>query len=190
MPELLDQPAVGRVLAEPALERQLRPVIDQALVGEFDRAVFGDQQAGIDQAAEDTIRRWRQRGARDHPPEQALAFDGAIVDPDQVARERAPQGAGLLGRGLRVIQRLLQLGRDGALHAAERPVLLEGEAPIRSALVVQGLERVGQQRQGVGRADVLDDVLGEPGLELEAEAFRRLLDDLSQRADSAQGRLA
>ncbi len=62
--ELVDQPAIGGVLSEPGLQRQLWPVVDHALMGEFDRAVLGRQQAGIDQTADDTIRRLRQRCAR------------------------------------------------------------------------------------------------------------------------------
>ena len=61
LPKLVDQPAIGSALGEPGLERQLRPVVDQALVSEFDRAGPGQQQSGIDQAANEPIRCWRQR---------------------------------------------------------------------------------------------------------------------------------
>ena len=73
----------------------------------------------------DPIRRLRQRRARDHPPEQALAFDRTFVDPDEMARECAPEGLGLLGGRLRVGKDQLQPGRDGTLHAAEGLVLSE-----------------------------------------------------------------
>ena len=57
--KLVDQPAIGGVLNEPGVERQLRPVADHAFMGEFDRAVLGRQQAGIDESADETIRRLR-----------------------------------------------------------------------------------------------------------------------------------
>jgi hypothetical protein len=57
--ELVDQPSIGGVLSEPCPERQLRPVVDQTLVREFDRGALGRQETGIDQTADDPIRRTR-----------------------------------------------------------------------------------------------------------------------------------
>ena len=57
--KLVDQPAIGGVLNEPGIERQLWPFADHAFMGEFDRAFLGRQQAGIDKSADETIRRLR-----------------------------------------------------------------------------------------------------------------------------------
>ena len=76
LPELVYQPAIGSIQSEPSLELQLRPVINQALVSELDCAVLGHEQASIDQAADDTIGRLRQRSTRDDTPEHAFTFNG------------------------------------------------------------------------------------------------------------------
>ena len=187
--ELVDQPSIRSVLSEPGLQRQLRPVVDQALVGELDGGVLGRQQAGIDQSADDTTCRLWQRCARDDTPQQALAFDCTLIDPNEVAGEGALQGPGLIGCRFRVAQHRLQLRPDGSLHPAKTSVIVEGEAPSRAGTVIERLQRVGQQWQGVGGVDILDDPFREPRLQLEPKPVGRLLDDLGERADGAQWRL-
>ena len=45
----------------------------------------------IDKTANEAIRPSRQRVAQDDSPKQALAFDRAFIDLNQIAGERAPQ---------------------------------------------------------------------------------------------------
>ena len=59
-------------------------------------------------------------------------------------------------------------------------VRIEGEAPICAATIIQRLQRVGQQWQGVGGVDILDDAFREPWLQLEPKPVGRLLDDLGE----------
>src|SRR5215468_1876633 len=108
-------------------------------MGKFDGAIPGDEQAGIDQTADDAIRRTRQRSTRDDTPEQALAFDRALVDPNEVAREGALQASHFVSCRFRIGRSPFELRRDRSLHAAQTAILIECEAPIRTALLVQRL---------------------------------------------------
>src|SRR5262249_20740607 len=111
---------------------------------------------------------------------KALAFDRALIDPNETAYEGAPQRPGLLFRRFRVAQHQFKLRCDSPLHAAECSIFVEGQASVCAAAIVQLLQRVGQQWQGIRAADTLYDPFGKSWLQLESKPLGGHFDDFGE----------
>ena len=111
----------------------------------------------VDQTSQVGLGARRQRGEQGPAAAEPALGGGAHQSGD----ERLVQRAAILLAQPLDRDRGIGLAADGALEAAEGSVLGQREAPVLGKLTVQVLQRVGEQRQGVGRDRVGTDRIDE-----------------------------
>nr|WP_250289115.1 hypothetical protein [Streptomyces atroolivaceus] len=135
----------------------------------------GHQQACVDEGVHDAsfpVSELRQRNA--------LAGDFLTLDRHEPEEDAQNEGdpVGVIDLGHRVVR----LPRKGACHAAQFAVQLLGDGPARTGGEVELLEEVGEQRQGIVRAGVVDDGVDHARREGEVHQCGRALHDLRELA--------
>ena len=123
------------------------------------------------------------RPAGDPPGE--LAFLANLRQPvecaAQVAHARVVVGQAEIAGSLRILSALILMAAatprtlvlepsSGPHRRKQRLVFLEFQLAVGAVLLVEPLQREGEQRQGVRVGGILDHAFGEPRLEVEAEA--------------------